>query len=67
MNRARLKSRYAYRPMVRYDVFPNALKVGKARVVGEPETFAQLPLPEPSRGRKGIARELVYEPFEESA
>lgn len=81
LNRLQFKSRYPYRPVVRYDVFPNALALPKARVIGKEEQLQQLPLPEPqaaqaevetniknfSRTRRKRVREFVYIPWEEPA
>lgn len=57
LNRLQFKSRYAYRPIVRYDIFPGAVPKGnadalKARIIGKAETFEQLPLPEPAQAEE---------------
>jgi hypothetical protein len=63
---------------VRYDVFPGAMPLQKARLIGQAETFEQLALPEPpqtaiqtnlkkiSRTKQPV-REIVYVPYEEGA
>lgn len=79
LNRLQFKTRHPFRPIVRYDIFKNALPPPQARIIGTEDTFEQLPLPEvtqdpktqtlkSSRTRKQKqVRELVYEPYEEPA
>lgn len=50
LNRLQFKSRYAFRPIVRYDIFKGALTPEQRRnpfhLIGAAETYEQLPLPE---------------------
>ena len=57
-----LRSRRAFRPFVRLDVFPNTVRLLPPRIIGRAETFEQLPLPDVR-----AAVEWQYAPFEESA
>jgi hypothetical protein len=78
LNRVQFRTQHPYRPIVRYDIFPNSMP-SQGRIIGA-EKMEQLPLPmgeaeatlktfstRQSRTRKKQVRDFVYVPYEESA